>query len=202
MSNCQNVINQNLPSVAQDTRELLAEQRELKFALQDAQQRAEDLETANEELRTQGQAAEEETRTRLQAASEALAAAEQREAEALTEVRWPWHARPQNRVWWCEAPSTRMRRSSTLKTNPAGYARQPHQHRETVRLGRHASPLPGKSQQCASCVKPAPAAPDPRSVPVFAVAPALSPDCGPAVVGILGPVAPARCSPNRPRAAA
>ncbi len=78
-------------SVVQDTRELLAEQRELKFALQDAQQQAEDLKAASEESRMQAQAAAEEMRSRLQAASEALAAAEQREAQALTEVRCSAH---------------------------------------------------------------------------------------------------------------
>ncbi len=79
------------PPVAQDTRELLAEQRELKFALQDFQQRADALQAANEELQTQAQAAAEETQSRLHAAIEALAAAEQREAEALTEVRCSAH---------------------------------------------------------------------------------------------------------------
>ncbi len=59
----------------QDTRELLAAQRDLKFALQEAQQESQQLATANEELQT-----------RLRAANDGLAAAEQREAEALMEV--------------------------------------------------------------------------------------------------------------------
>ena len=59
----------------QDTRQLLAAQRDLKFALKDAQQEWQQLATANEDLQT-----------RLEAANDDLAAAEQREAEALVEV--------------------------------------------------------------------------------------------------------------------